>query len=105
MWGHMLTHVRHWTPAEGNRSAEDPFYDGDWYSYPWGMAYMMSSALVGNLTAPGIQLPHHIKYAGDDIMIGSWVWQFAPDTDIIDDQKGFHDVSPPSTFIDPLSNS
>jgi hypothetical protein len=94
LWGHMLDHRRHWMYVPGNRSMEDPWQDGTPYRYPAGMAFLLSSALVGRLTSPRVELARHIKYNLDDVMHGMWTADHAPGTDILDDPAGFHDPPP-----------
>jgi hypothetical protein len=45
------------------------------------------------LTAPGIKLAHNITYPYDDMVVGSWISDVAPEpeTVIVDDWDGFHD--------------
>jgi hypothetical protein len=94
LWGHMLDAKRHWIYTSGNQSMEDPYVDGTPYRYPAGMAFLLSSALVRQLTAPGVELARHIKYNLDDVMHGMWTADHAPGTDILDDPAGFHDPPP-----------
>jgi hypothetical protein len=36
-------------------------------------------------------LPHHIPYPLDDVVVGSWVNDFAPKAEAVHDLAGFHD--------------
>jgi hypothetical protein len=91
LWGHMLDKARHWS-AGAPSADEDAAVDGVAYRYPAGMGFLMSSALVRRLTAPGVRLLHRIAYPLDDVLHGAWVADHAPGTDILDDPAGFHDV-------------
>jgi hypothetical protein len=93
-WGHMLDYRVHWSYHPRTPSADDPSWEGANYRYPAGMAFLLSSALVHNLTASGVELPRHISYNRDDVMHGMWVADFAPRTDIVDDPAGFHEPPP-----------
>jgi hypothetical protein len=92
LWGHMLDKALHWYEPDP-AADEDAVAAGATYKYPLGMSFLMSSALVRELTAPGVHLVHHIGYPYDDVVHGVWVADHAPDADILDDQAGFHDVS------------
>jgi hypothetical protein len=37
-----------------------------------------------------VRLPTHIPYPYDDVLIGSWIKDHAPETDIVHDPEGFH---------------
>jgi hypothetical protein len=51
--------------------------------------YLMSSALVRQLTTSRINLVHSIAYLLDNVLIGAWVAEHAPDTDISMTMPGF----------------
>jgi hypothetical protein len=84
----MLPKDLHWSPSV----VESPVTTGASYPYPAGMGFLLSSALVRRLTAPGVRLAHGVAYPYDDVMHGAWVAEHASDTDVVDDPAGFHDV-------------
>lgn len=90
MWGDMLPKRRHWRKA-GDPEQPDEEYPGEWYQFPNGIGYLMSSALVARLNEVADLLPHNVPYYADDIIVGSWVAENAPETLIISDRGGFHD--------------
>lgn len=77
-WGYMLDYRVHWSYQPQIPSAHGPSWEGSNYQYPAGIASLLSSALVRNLTAPGVDLPRHISYNRDDVMHGMWVADYAP---------------------------
>jgi hypothetical protein len=67
------------------------FRGTEWYTYPVGFAFLMSSHLVSRLTSPEIKLAHHVHFPSDDVVIGMWISEWAGDTRIVSDRPGFHD--------------
>jgi hypothetical protein len=47
-----------------------------------------SSKLTAQLASA--KLPTHIDYPFDDVLIGSWIQEHAPETEIVHDPAGFH---------------
>ncbi|KZV78744.1 hypothetical protein EXIGLDRAFT_736655 [Exidia glandulosa HHB12029] len=90
MWGDMKANWLHWRKANDS-SAPDEQYDGEWYDFPIGMGYLMSSALTARLNDVSDLLPHNVPYYSDDVLIGSWVAEYAPETLLMSDKGGFHD--------------
>jgi hypothetical protein len=93
LWGHMLPKDLHWSPS----GVENPVSTGASYPCLAGMGFLLSSALVRRLTAPGVRLAHGVAYPYDDVMHGAWVAEHAPDTDVIDDPAACHPTHDVST--------
>ncbi|EJD39195.1 hypothetical protein AURDEDRAFT_171782 [Auricularia subglabra TFB-10046 SS5] len=90
MWGDMKAAWLHWRKHD-DPTKPDIQYDGEWYDFPIGMGYLMSSALTAHLDNVSELLPHRVPYYSDDVLIGSWVAEHAPGTLLISDKGGFHD--------------
>jgi hypothetical protein len=48
------------------------------------------SALTAKLDEIGNGLPRAVSYPYDDMLVGSWVQEHAPGTDVVEDPAGFH---------------
>ncbi|EJD54616.1 hypothetical protein AURDEDRAFT_156396 [Auricularia subglabra TFB-10046 SS5] len=90
MWGDMLPKRRHWRKSQVPGEPDEE-YTGEWYQFPNGIGYLMSSSLAATLNNVSDLLPHNVPYYADDIIVGSWVAEHAPETIIISDRGGFHD--------------
>ncbi|KZV81850.1 hypothetical protein EXIGLDRAFT_730532 [Exidia glandulosa HHB12029] len=90
MWGVMMSKWFHWRKSVDGVSPDER-YDGEWYDFPVGMGYLLSSSLTARLDNVSHLLPHNVPYYSDDILVGSWIFEHAPETTIINDKGGFHD--------------
>jgi hypothetical protein len=103
-WAHTQAHAEHWRINE-TAGGLDILYKGKPYDYPLGIAYLLRSALSfysrlstdrlglsSQLTThlAGLPLPTHIPYPFDDVLVGSWINDHAPDTIVVHDPAGFH---------------
>ncbi|KAH9479931.1 Beta-1,3-galactosyltransferase sqv-2 [Psilocybe cubensis] len=67
-------HANRNTNGNGKKDVEeDRWMTGPSYPYPIGIGYMLSSHLTATMLSADPELPHHIHYPYDDVMIGSWV--------------------------------
>ncbi|KZV78802.1 hypothetical protein EXIGLDRAFT_847156, partial [Exidia glandulosa HHB12029] len=90
IWGVMMSKWFHWRKSADGVSPDER-YDGEWYDFPVGMGYLLSSALTARLHNVSHLLPHNVPYYSDDIAVGSWIFEHAPQTMVINDKGGFHD--------------
>ncbi|TFL00671.1 galactosyltransferase-domain-containing protein [Pterulicium gracile] len=104
MWAQMQSHKVHFVHRPDSDSdpnsylVEDDqvFLEGEyrgpeWYPYPMGFGFLMSSHLVSRLNHPKLKLPHHVHFPSDDVVMGMWVSEWAGDTKIVRDKAGFHE--------------
>lgn len=90
LWGDMMYNWRHWRKSP-DPNLPDEQYAGDWYQFPVGIGYLMSSALAARLNNVSHLLAHNVPYYSDDVAVGSWISEHAPETIFITDRGGFHD--------------
>jgi hypothetical protein len=87
LWAHTQSHWFHWRVDAPPGGLDTP-YEAEWYEYPLGIAYLLSSNLTAHLAAEA--LPTHVKYPYDDVLVGAWVADYAPATAVVKDPAGFH---------------
>ncbi|KAF4610835.1 hypothetical protein D9613_006489 [Agrocybe pediades] len=83
MGGHLVYYENTVPDDTEDDDAEDHIIKGNWYSFPAGIGYMLSSNLTATILSAKPALPHHVNYPSDDVMIGAWVAGL----------KNFHDPS------------
>jgi hypothetical protein len=112
-WGNMLWATPHWRPGTGAAGGRlvDADYQGEGCHSAIGMLYLMSCvrsgclhtgrsltcvsrkfALAARLAMSGTdsRRPRAVSYPYDDMLVGTWVTDYVPGTEVADDAASFH---------------